>query len=143
MMLAWFAGAYGVLMLHSLPGEYAHAVCGPWGCYPPLQALAAMHGFWLLLVPPVGWLISCWPAHRLRFVGGMLIAIGVVSLAGVIVHEYLTWYRQTPESFRGYFPQRILYRITTLSDFPILQIILAGVVCTGAARWIRRSHLRA
>jgi hypothetical protein len=30
-LLLWAGAAYGVLCLGSLPGDFAHALCGPWG----------------------------------------------------------------------------------------------------------------
>ena len=56
---AWVGTHVRGLALERIPGDYAHAYCGAWGCLPPLQALAAMHGFWLMMmIPPTAWLVA-------------------------------------------------------------------------------------
>jgi hypothetical protein len=27
----WAAAAFGVLAINNIPGDYSHALCGPWG----------------------------------------------------------------------------------------------------------------
>lgn len=58
-LLVWSGTAYGVLSLRNLPGEYTHYLCDSWGCLPPIQAVAAMHSFWILVIaPPTVWMIT-------------------------------------------------------------------------------------
>ena len=126
-LVVWAAAAYGVLMLHQLPGDLTHDLCGPWGCFPPVQALLAMHALWvLLLAPPVVWAAWRLPARRLRFAGKLLLALSLAVLLGVVGHEYTQWYQHTPEEFRKYFPHRVGYAVATLSDVPAVQGVIAG-----------------
>ena len=65
--IAWALAAFGALSLANLPGEYGHSLCGPWGCLPPLQALAAMHLFWVVVLgPPVAWALMKWQPRPVK-----------------------------------------------------------------------------
>jgi hypothetical protein len=134
-LLAWGAAAYGVLQLERLPGDFGHDLCGPWGCLPPLQALAAMHGFWaVVLLPPVVWALRRCPPPALRRLGAVLALLGVLGIVLVTVREALTWYPSVPPAYRRYLPRRIAYAVVTLTDFPVVQLTAAGLVCRLAAR---------
>ena len=41
-VLLWCVLLYAILSLRNLPGDDSHRLCGPWGCLPPIQALAAV-----------------------------------------------------------------------------------------------------
>jgi hypothetical protein len=138
-VLGWALAAYGVLALGSLPGDFGHSLCGPWGCLPPLQALAAMHLFWgLLLLPLVVWGLAKGQPGQLRFVGGLLVlasGLGIVVVAG---WDLWSWLPAMPPELRGYWARRALYTVVTLSDVPLVQVLLAGAVCWSAG--LRRAH---
>ena len=50
--VAWGAGIYGVLLLADTETPFSCAMCGPWGCFPPLEALVAWHTGWLMVLTP-------------------------------------------------------------------------------------------
>ncbi|MCI0457382.1 MAG: hypothetical protein L0Z62_10470 [Gemmataceae bacterium] len=139
-VLLWGAAAFGVLSLANLPGGFTHALCGPWGCFPPLQALGAMHLFWvLLLIPILGWPSWGWPPERVKTLGTALFLLGIGGLLTVAVGEMLTWVPPGGESWR-YLPQRILYAVAVLSDVPLVQVTVGGLVCRFIGK--RRDELR-
>jgi hypothetical protein len=137
--LLWLAGwalaAHGVLALGILPVDLGHALCGPWGCAPPLQALAAMHAFWALaLLPPTACALSLLSARSLRLVGSIVMGLGLAGLGFVFARELLVWLPSVPPEVQRYFPQRLLFVLATLSDVPLVQVTLAGAVCWAVSR---------
>jgi hypothetical protein len=139
-LAAWAGAAYGALLLEALPGEIGHDWCGPWGCLPPVQALAAMHLFWaVLLAPPVVWAWRTCRTVTLHRLGVLLVTLGLLCVALIVVREALTWYPQVPEAYRRYFGRRVLYALATLVDLPAVQLVVTGAVCWLGARRKRRA----
>ena len=96
---------------------------------PPLQALVALHFTWLLvLVPAVVGLARRGPPGVVWRVGAAAFGVGAMGLALVILREWLTWLPLVPPEEKRYFPQRVLYVLATLTDWPIAEFIVAGVV---------------
>jgi hypothetical protein len=131
----WGLAAYGALSLGSLPGEFGHSLCGPWGCLPPLQALASMHLLWaLVLLPFVAWGLMKGKPHQLHLAGELLFfgaLLGIIVVAG---RDLLTWLPTVPSHVQTYWPRRALYTIVTLSDVPLVQGLIAGAICWQAGR---------
>ena len=53
-MVAYVAASGLALLVSLLPFESTESFCGPWGCFPPLQALAAIHLLWGVVATPNG-----------------------------------------------------------------------------------------
>ena len=124
----WAGATFGVLALERLPGDYAHDYCGPWGCLPPLQALVAMHGFWLMLmVPPTAWLLGHVSPGRLCLAGATAFWVGAFGLAVVMGRGLLGWLDATG-GLHHYAIQRMLYVAVTATDLPFGQAALMGIV---------------
>jgi hypothetical protein len=126
---AWGVCLWWTLLLQKLPtsafGE--HTVCGAWGCGPPLPVLLACHVFWMVLLTPPAFVTALrLPAHRVRFFGTLLVVLGLSGLVAVGVWEAATWLREASEWQRRFFVQRYLFSIVTLTDFPILEILIVG-----------------
>ena len=82
----WLVATYGILKLADLPGDGGLKVlCGPWGCLPPLQALAAAHGFWLIVIGPA----AAWAGSRLstRGLARLGLALAAIGSAGVLATD--------------------------------------------------------
>lgn len=128
--LVWGVALYEVLQFGQ-GAEHAghtHGICGPWGCGPPIAALVGWHGFWLVLAAPlVGALIRSWSVRRLRAVGLLLLACGIIALVGIAIWEAMTWLPRIAAGQPAYFVQRWLFSVVTLTDVPLIPIALAGI----------------
>lgn len=131
---AWLAAAGGVIRLADIPGEYGDSLCGVWGCYPPLQALAAMHLLWVLALVPVVWVLALWQPRWLRSSGWGTIALAVVAATAVAGWDLSGWLAAASPEYRGDWPKRAAYTLATLSDVPFAQMFLAGLACVVLGR---------
>jgi hypothetical protein len=128
-LLVWGAVVYASLMIYFIPGEFSHGICGPWGCYPEIQPLAALHTAWLLgIILPTVLAARSFTVRWGRRLGWILTALGAMGLAAVTAREACIWLPQVPEEERGYFHLRLLYAVAMLTDVPLVQMIVAGIV---------------
>lgn len=120
---------WGVLQVRHLAGDWSHALCGPWGCGPALEAVLTCHLAWLvMLTPAVLYILRRLSPGAARFCGWTTIVVGAMGIAGVAAWEIVWWYPQAPEMLHRYLVQRILYQSVCLVDFPMIQLILSGAV---------------
>jgi hypothetical protein len=106
---------------------------------PPLQALVALHGLWVLAFAGlVIWMVRKWPAQRLTVLGLTLFFAGLIALACFIGHDLLKWWPTETPSHRKYFIQRALFAVGTTPDIPLIQTTLAGIALWLAGRRRRR-----
>jgi len=134
----WGGAVLLVLQAHRLPGNFSHSICGVWGCGPPVQALIAMHGFWLVLLSlPVGLCCRFMTANRLLAVSVLALALGLAGIAGVVVWQAEYWLPNASELQREYFLERCLFAVGTMTDIPVIQMALAGLVGIVTAWWKR------
>jgi len=118
---------FASLQLLHVPGDFSHAVCGPWGCGPPLQALVACHSFWgVALLLPAGVFHANASADRMRWVGRMLTLVSLAGLVGVAAWQVIDWWPAVSDWQRSYLPQRILFVLATTVEVPLLQGLLFG-----------------
>lgn len=102
---------------------------------PPLQALVALHGLWILvLLPAAIWAARKWPPLWLHLVGVVLTTVGLLVLAILGARELVHWYPAAGPAQQKYIVQRIVYVLGTTTDLPVLQVITAGVALRLAAR---------
>jgi hypothetical protein len=137
---AWAICLWWSLLLQRLPSSAfgEHTVCGPWGCGAPLPVLLACHTFWMVLLSPPAVIAALrMPPQRVRFMGTLLVFLGVSSLISVGVWEAATWLRDASEWQRRYFVQRYVFSVVTFVDFPILEILIIG-----AGMWLAESRRR-
>jgi hypothetical protein len=135
--LAWFAALDAVLQLQRLPDHVfgPHSVCGPWGCGAPLPALLACHGFWaILLAPPTVLAVHYLPTKLARRLGVGLIAAAVSAMVAIAAWEAAHWLPQVLPSQRHFFVERCLFSLVTLTDAPIMQVLVAGLCLCFARR---------
>jgi hypothetical protein len=138
----WALAAWGALCLEALPGELAHDWCGPWGCLPRLQALAAMHLFWVVvLIPPIAWALNSGRSGFLVLLGGVLFLGSGLTTAVLAGRDVLVWLSSMPPQYQVYWGRRALYTIVMFSDVPLIQLMLAGAVCWTVGRRSRERVL--
>ena len=96
---------------------------------PPLQALLALHGLWLLLmIPLVIWALRQWTAAKLYWLGSLLTFLALVVLGVVITRDVVSWLPSVSEEDRRYLAQRVAYSLAIWTDVPVVQALIAGVV---------------
>jgi len=123
----WGAALYGTLQIARLNGPWDHAICGPWGCGPPLSALVACHAFWTVLIGGVVTLgIANWSASTLSITGRVLAVCGLLALVAVAVWEGVHWPPSDNAMFQHYLVQRYLFVLATSIDTPIVELAVAG-----------------
>ncbi len=132
LLSGWALALFGVLQVHQLEGWFGRAICGPWGCGPPVSALIGFHGFWLLLmVLPAWWLKNCLASATLHRLGtGLMLVAAVGIMLLLAVDGWKSWHQ---EAMRSYRMQRSLFRLATFVDFPLVQLGLIGL-------WLRSSR---
>jgi hypothetical protein len=97
---------------------------------PPVQALAALHGFWIVAaLPALVFVLRRLTSKQLRLLGLVSATAGVVGLLVFIVQDLARWLSTVPPDFRRYSFQRILFAIGTNPDVPLVQVAAAGAVC--------------
>jgi len=125
-LVVWVAAIYGSLQIHYLEGNFDHAICGPWGCGPPVMALVGCHVFWFLLVAPpalaAGFLL---PADRALRIGKFCAIVGLGSLAWVVAADGIRFWQSALSS--EFLLQRILFCLATFVELPLGLLGLAGL----------------
>ncbi|OWK47018.1 hypothetical protein [Fimbriiglobus ruber] len=139
---SWVIAAVGALTIAEWPGDVGESVCGVWGCFPPLQALLAMHVFWCVVLACFVWSVATWRPRALYFTGVALLIVGGSCLVAIVARDLSEWVSRMPEEYQAYWPRRVAYTLATHSDLPVVQALLAGVVCAIAGRKTGRRPVR-
>lgn len=128
--ILWAAIIYAATQMQSVGGD-KHSLCGPWGCGPSIGALLTLHLGWLaLLAPPLIYFplrlqVSRKAVIRLTW---LLVLVGTIGLLTIVAWQWLVWLPNAREWTRPYIWQRCGFAIATAVDFPLVQLILIGVV---------------
>ena len=131
----WGTACLGVLRLQELTYDFGHGICGVWGCGPPVQALLACHGFWVVNLAALLWVNHAWfPLPWERRLANVALVIGLLGFAAVAGHTMFFWYPFVSDEVRPYVVRRFLFSIATLVDAPLVQLALVGI----AGRWLAR-----
>ncbi len=97
---------------------------------PPLQALLALHGMWLLVFAPILlWAARTLQPGTLRRAGRLVLSIGVVGLVIVAAREAIVWLPSVPGEWRSYYPHRVLFSLAVMTEWPIVQAAAIGALC--------------
>lgn len=145
MVAAWGAASLGVLRLADIEADLGEeALCGPWGCLPPLQALLAIHGFWFMAISPFAvQAIRAGAPSQLATSGRLLIGGALAGLA--LAAAAIAW--RDHDHFRGEAPHHLLphvgIEIITMVDLPFFQVLAAGLALRIAGRRKARADARA
>ncbi len=125
--IAWGMVLWGVLKIGEFPWPTTHDICGPWGCGPPVTALIACHGAWLVIFTPLAYVVPALTSWRhCRRIGWLLQAVGMLGILGMGLYELAVWLPAVPESVRTYFGHRWAFSVVTLTDVPLVQSIVLG-----------------
>lgn len=131
----WLAAALAALAVAALPfGDAGEALCGPWGCLPPLPALVALHLFWFVAAGALVRATARLPVAFRRTAGSVFVGTALAAAALVIGTDLYAWFAERSEVARAVWPQRIAFRLGTATDAPVFQLLCADVACLAAAR---------
>jgi len=134
-LLGWGIALYAALQVGRLELHSEHGICGPWGCGPPPEALAACHLFWLVLLFPPALVIAARLApRRVHKLGWALAGAAALGIAAVVVHEAITWLPDASDWQRRYFVQRCLFSLATLVEVPLPELLLVGIALAALSR---------
>ena len=125
----WLAAAVAAVFVASIPYDPGESLCGVWGCLPPLPALVAMHLLWCVALGAVVWTVGRRFPTLLRPLGLVLLLAAFVASAGLVANDLIDWLHQMPAEYRQFWPQRIGYRVVTLTDVPLVQSLFVGAGC--------------
>lgn len=125
LLAVWAIALFGTLQIHRASGLMGHAICGPWGCGPPLAALVGYHAFWLVLILPVAMIAGRRLSGRtVHVLGKTLVAIGLVGAVVLLAVDGVQFWQSSGKP--QYLLQRGLFRLVTFVDIPLMQLGLAG-----------------
>jgi hypothetical protein len=128
-LAGWLAAAVAACSVALIPYTPGEEVCGVWGCFPPLSALAAMHLLWCVALGAGVWAVGRWAPALRRPVGVVLLLASVGATAALVGNDVVRWIDGIPDGYRRFWPRRIAYRVSTLTDVPLVQSFLLGVWC--------------
>jgi hypothetical protein len=140
--VGWLGAALGSLLVAGIPYDFEESVCGVWGCFPPLQALAAMHLLWCVALGAVVSSICKWRPGLLLPLGVVLFIVAAASITAIVGIDLTQWLKSTSEYTRAFWPKRIVYTLATLTDVPLVQSLLAALVCIYFGRQKKASTVR-
>lgn len=141
----WGGAILGVLQLRHLPIDGSHNLCGPWGCGPPLPALLAYQGFWLVLLGfPALAASRLWSPVKLRRLGLVLLGLGLAGFVAIGVWDALFWWPTASPEGRALVVQRYLFSVATQIampvELPVIPVTLAGLGCLAGAAFRSRAQ---
>jgi hypothetical protein len=125
--VAWLAAAVASLSVAAIPYDVGESLCGVWGCFPPITALAAMHLFWCVVFGAIVWAARRWRPASLRVCGMILLLIATAATAVAVGRDLSEWLEWMPAVERHYWPRRVAYFLLTQSDLPLVQSLMAGL----------------
>lgn len=132
-LVLWAIATYGILQIQAIEGEITHDLCGVWGCYPPLQALIAWHGFLMMLaLPLLTGMIYALQRTGLRRLGILLVVAALMGLGAIVVQELINWYPKVSEENQKYLLNRLLF-VAVQRDIPLIQTFLSAIICLMAS----------
>lgn len=138
----WVVSLVALLNARSLtaPPGWDHALCGRWGCAPPLMTVVGWHGFVMVaLYGPMRLLYRLFTPGRIRWVGGTFLAMGVGMVTASVVNGSRGWHG----SVQGVldFVRASLNAIVSRTDLPSLQLIILGFASIVLARKWSQAHV--
>ncbi|QEL17757.1 hypothetical protein [Limnoglobus roseus] len=126
-LAGWLTAACTAVAVAFLPFDAGESLCGIWGCFPPVTALAALHLLWAVGFAMTVWTVTTeWPA-ALRPLGWLLVFTAVATAAAVPGRDVFRWFDHVPAEDHHYWPRRLGYTLATRTDVPLAQTLAAGV----------------
>ncbi len=137
--IVWLALAFVALSVGAVPYDVGESICGVWGCFPPLPALAAMHLLWCVVLGACVHAAHRWRPRILFPLGILLASAGGITAAVLLGTDLHRWLNQVHESNHSDWLRRVGYTLATATDVPIVQSLLASLACLVISK---RAHRR-
>jgi hypothetical protein len=131
----WGVCFYAALSIASARTAWSGALCGPWGCTAPLEAIAAIHFAWVVaLTPLLGLSARFLSPRRFILVSLLVTAVGAGGIAVLALREV----HQAGWDFAApYLWHRVGLRIVGATDVPLLPALLLGTTALVLGFWRR------
>lgn len=127
--VVWGAAVLLVLSFREIRGDWDHAVCGVWGCSPPVAAVLSCQGVWgLVLFPLSYWSHRSFAPRVRRIIANTLLAVSFVALIGIVIYEYFHWYLYVGPNLRRFMGHRLALATLTQVDFPVVLLFVSGLL---------------
>ena len=134
LLVFWTAALYGTLQIHHVSDYFGHAICGAWGCGPPVAALAGYHLFWIVLLLPLAeFARRRLPASTSHRVGQALLLIAGLGIVLLVLLDGIEYFRQVQEE--RYIWQRAFFRVATFVELPLVPLSLSGLLLLHKERY--------
>lgn len=124
----WLTGLVAAAMLETIPGEAHSGLCGIWGCWPPLQAIAAVHLAWCMAIGATVHAARSVRTFSLKGLGALLLFVGIVGCLSVVVSDLPSWSARLTVEQQSYWPRRVLFVLATRTDLPLIPLFLTGAI---------------
>lgn len=137
----WAVVLQGSLSLADVRSSWSGALCGPWGCTAPLEAVVSCHLSWLVVMAAALWFANRFhliTSHRWKWIIRALVICGISGVTALALREVSAsdWQLNEPHLWH-----RIGLRVVGFIDFPVLPSLAAGIVSLVYSRW-RACHLK-
>lgn len=128
--LLWAGGILAALSSRGLIISDDHSICGPWGCGPSTDALMAVHLAWVAAIwPPLlflPWRLG-WRREAISRLGALLAIGGLAGVSAIFMWQWVVWRPNASELIRPYTWQRCGFVLAGAVDWPIIQVLVAGL----------------
>ncbi|HWL07593.1 MAG TPA: hypothetical protein VNQ76_04250 [Planctomicrobium sp.] len=132
-MAAWLGLLYGTVSLAKISSSMSGALCGPWGCTAPLEAVIACHLSWFVLLSPAGiWLVQH-GTPRQRWIVGISLLLFSLTVILILCVVSLSESFSIPGATK-YIPHRMALKIIGCVDLPLFAALVWGGWCLFKAR---------
>ncbi len=125
----WLGAALAAVFVATVPYDPGEKLCGVWGCFPPLAAVASMHLIWCVILGATVWAVHRWAPALLRPLGFVLVLAALGAAAALVGTDLTDWLSKVSADARRFWPRRLGYRVVTLTDVPVVQALVVGAAC--------------
>ena len=131
-LIVWLLTLVALLKLGDYFLDDNYSLCGPWGCGPSTGSILAVQLAWTVALLPPLWIVAALlgNATRQRYFALGLLALGLVGLAFNGLWQRFVWLPEVGPWGQPYLWQRIGYTVLTWVEYPMLQLVLAGLLLT-------------
>jgi len=136
---SWTAAVAVCLEFGKIRSAWSGALCGPWGCTAPLEAVVSVHAIWLLTLFPLIYATSRGQTRIYRWWTSLLGAVGLGGAVFLAVQLWMLSPTDPPGGKPSFFLQQWGLAVFGAVDVPIVPAILLLPYCLWRSRLLNRS----